>query len=163
MAAICTPTTGVQGHGTIAVEYLRQESAQVHTQYGDRINLVDIYKVTATPAAGWTFGHFEIETTRDNGYYVETPNEYHETVASTSNVYANPFTTPDITLITSYITVIGEYYGSSRYRNTWKTLTYKITAVFTRPVTDLLVNSSTVESPGKLVYDPATNKLVADY
>ena len=36
------------------------------------------------------------------------------------------------------------------------------TAVF-RQFTNLLVNSATVESPAKLVYDPTTNRLVADY
>jgi hypothetical protein len=36
-------------------------------------------------------------------------------------------------------------------------------ALFQRTPTHLLVNSSTKESPAKLVYDPATNKLVADY
>ena len=36
-------------------------------------------------------------------------------------------------------------------------------AYFTLQLTHLLVNSSTVESPAHLVYDPATNLLVADY
>ena len=36
-------------------------------------------------------------------------------------------------------------------------------ALFKRTPTHLLVNSSTKESPAKLVYDSATNKLVADY
>ena len=36
-------------------------------------------------------------------------------------------------------------------------------AYFIRQPTHLLVNSSTVESPAHLVYDPATNLLVADY
>ena len=36
-------------------------------------------------------------------------------------------------------------------------------AFFTRQPTHLLVNSSTMESPAHLVYDPATNLLVADY
>ena len=36
-------------------------------------------------------------------------------------------------------------------------------ALFSRTPTHLLVNSSTKESPAKLVYDPATNLLVADY
>lgn len=40
---------------------------------------------------------------------------------------------------------------------------YDIYALFQRTPTHLLVNSSTVESPAKLVYDPATNKLVADF
>ena len=40
---------------------------------------------------------------------------------------------------------------------------YDIYALFQRTPTHLLVNSSTKESPAKLVYDPATNKLVADY
>lgn len=40
-----------------------------------------------------------------------------------------------------------------------------VVAVFSMPhiPTHLLVNSSTVESPAKLVYDPTTNLLVGDY
>lgn len=40
---------------------------------------------------------------------------------------------------------------------------YDITAHFEWDGTNLLVNSSNLDSPVKLVYDPATNKLVADY
>ena len=40
---------------------------------------------------------------------------------------------------------------------------WEVLALFQRTPTHLLVNSSTKESPAKLVYDPATNKLVADY
>lgn len=40
---------------------------------------------------------------------------------------------------------------------------WEVLALFQRTPTHLLVNSSTKESPAKLVYDTDTNKLVADY
>jgi hypothetical protein len=39
----------------------------------------------------------------------------------------------------------------------------EVQALFERTPTDLLVNSSDRTTPVQLVYDPATNKLVADY
>lgn len=57
------------------------------------------------------------------------------------------------------ITSFGQVWRNNSYRDHG----YIVSALFSRSPTNLLVNSSTVESPAKLVYDPATNKLVADY
>ena len=56
--------------------------------------------------------------------------------------------------------------GTEWRARTVKSEIVEILAYFTSssPVpTDLLVNSSSVESPAKLVYDPTTNRLVVDY
>ena len=45
----------------------------------------------------------------------------------------------------------------------WTTLENCVAVFELRVPTHLLVNSSTAENPAKLVYDPATNLLVADY
>lgn len=57
------------------------------------------------------------------------------------------------------ITSFGQVWRNNSYRDHG----YIVNALFSRSPTNLLVNSSTVESPAKLVYDPATNLLVADY
>lgn len=135
---VCTPTTAVQGQGSVNVAYLRQESQQVSTQYGERTNLADVYTFTAVPANGWVFDHFEIVTTYDHGVYVETPDETHtiETSSSPSPITDNPFQTLGLaTQTTADYHSIGEYYGTSRYRTTDKTLTYTVTAVFTQAPT----------------------------
>lgn len=165
MAAICTPTTSVQGRGTIAMTYVRQNSYQVETRYGGtQTNRFDVFRFVATPAAGWQFDHWHISYSYDNGSYFGTPAETHETIYGEDDVYNNPWeTVADYTLSVGSWDLIEEYYSTGRYASTEKTLTYDIKAVFSRPATNLLVNSSTVETPAKLVYDPATNKLVADY
>ena len=45
----------------------------------------------------------------------------------------------------------------------WTTLENCVAVFELRTPTHLLVNSSTTENPAKLVYDPTTNLLVADY
>ncbi|MBR0241595.1 MAG: hypothetical protein IJQ54_03615 [Kiritimatiellae bacterium] len=165
MAAICTPTTGVRGRGKIDMTYDRQETAQTTTPYGVRTNTSDIYTFEATPAAGWKFLRFDIYQSYDYGRYIETERETHETITSSSSwPDNNPLTTTSY-LPGFYLPSIGEWFGTSSTRAYRKTLTYHVVAVFARTTayTHLLINSSTVESPVQLVFDPATNLLVADY
>lgn len=59
---------------------------------------------------------------------------------------------------------IGDWQETSEETLNFRYMTnLEAVALFKRTPTHLLVNGSTVESPAKLVYDPATNKLVADY
>lgn len=163
---LLTPTTSTIGRGTITVQYLRQNSYQVETRYGGtQTNRFDVFRFTATPAAGWQFDHWHISYSYDRGARFGTPEETHETIYGDHDVYnTNPFeTVADYTLSVGFWDLIEESYGTGRYADTRKTLTYDIKAVFKRTPTHLLVNSSTVENPAKLVYDPATNLLVADY
>lgn len=166
MSAVCQPTTSVIGQGAVTIQYLRQNSYQVETRYGGtQTNRFDVFRFTATPATGWQFDHWHISYSYDKGAYFGLPVETHETIYGEDNVYnTNPFeTAADYTLSDGSWDLVEEYYSTGRYADTRKTLTYDIKAVFSRPATNLLVNSSTVESPGKLVYDPTTNLLVADY
>ena len=163
---LLTPTTSTTGRGTVAVQYLRQNSYQVETRYGGtQTNRFDVFRFTATPAAGWHFDHWHISYSYDRGSYFGSPDETHETIYDEHNVYnTNPFeTVADYTLSVGVWDLIEEYYSTGRYGSTRKTLTYHVEAVFSRSATDLLVNSFNKSSPVQLVYDPTTNLLVADY
>lgn len=157
--AVCTPTTAVQGQGSINVAYLRQESQQVTTAYGERTNLADIYAFTASPATGWAFDHFEIVTTYDFGSYVETPGETHtiETSSSPSPITDNPFQTVGLATqrIANYLS-IGEYYGTGRYRSTYKTLTYTVTAVFVQAPTTYTITLVAHNGWGNVCFEGET-------
>lgn len=162
---LLTPTTSTTGRGTVAVQYLRQNSYQVETRYGGtQTNRFDVFRFVATPAAGWQFDHWHISYSYDSGRHFGLPDETHETIYGEHDVYNNPWeTVADYTLSVGQWELIEEYYSTGRYANTEKTLTYDIKAVFSRPATNLLVNSSDRTSPVQLVYDPATNLLVADF
>ena len=112
------------------------------------------YQLAAAAAAGWEFVdfswtlHWENSTTGGSG---DTP------ATNTSNPYSN-----DLTLFEGWVDWAALEVGPGR--DVYSLV--GLTATFRRPQptpTHLLVNSSTVESPAKLVYDPATNLLVADY
>lgn len=124
------------------------------------------YVFTAVPADGWEFDHYEthVEQQWSSGsIYVE----------NRLNLTINPFALydhkgdlPNEPYTWPASRWLGEWTNvntSSHTTNHSYYLKYEITAVFRRVPTNLLVNSSTVESPAKLVYDPTTNKLVADY
>lgn len=146
----------------MTVQYLQQETEQAETAYGERTNRADIYQFTATCAAGWQFVQWNLTATVDEGHYVGTESEYHETVTYKESVPGTPFETDGLSGAIFARQII-EIYGTGRYRPTWKTLTYHVEAVFARPATNFLVNSFNKSSPVLLVYDPATNLLVADY
>lgn len=56
-----------------------------------------------------------------------------------------------------------EYHNTRRPNGTWLVVVRAYFEKVPRSPTHLLVNNSTAENPAKLVYDPATNLLVADY
>lgn len=167
---ICVPTTSVRGRGTISVVAVRQDSATIEDVYADhtetRTNKADVYRFTATPEQGWAFDHFEVETSYDYGVNVGRDTERHETrYESDSFIGDNPLETEglgeDGRMSASVRTIVRTYSGG-RYHGYHETLSYQITAVFVRIPTGLLVNSHSLGSPVRLVYDPATNKLVCD-
>lgn len=110
--------------------------------------------------------HFYIEFSYDRYWNVGLPTEWHETKYGSDEHLSNTVRTlgfSNVSIVTPDDLRIWEYYYTDE-RWYYKFLSYNITAVFRRlGLTHLLVNSSTVESPSKLVYDPATNLLVADY
>lgn len=107
------------------------------------------FRITAPTISGWTFSHFEWEQ-QTNSYdpfaHRETQNPFPPTGEGRDYPNAGTLSEQETQVLsTTYLTVL-----------------QNLVAVYREP-TNLLVNSSTVESPGKLVYDPTTNLLVADY
>ena len=163
------PDTFVQGNGSCTYQPVTPATRtdQV-TSYIYREILLYPYVFTATPAAGWAFDHFEIYTEQiwSSGSIV------HDTYRTTRN----PFSLPDDNIPSAWENLPPSDWYAPQWLGEWTTYNtlshtsshsyyskYEITAVFKRLPTHLLVNSSTVESPAKLVYDPTTNRLVADY
>lgn len=162
------PDTFVQGNGSCTyqpvtpVTRIIQVSSIVYREV-----VFYPYVFTATPAAGWAFDHFEI--------YIEQIWSSGSIVHDTNRKTTNPFSLPD-DIPSGWASYppyswpatlwLGEWtnYNTSSHTSSHSYYSkYEITAVFKRLPTHLLVNSSTVESPAKLVYDPTTNLLVADY
>ena len=108
------------------------------------------YKLTATPADGWTFGYFEwflhVENATTGDSWDDGP--YQLSSPGTSAFLYDGFV--DLSEL-----------GTGQGREV--TTITGLKAVFVRAPTHLLVNSFNKSSPVQLVYDPATNRLVADY
>lgn len=162
---IATPTTSVVGSGTCTYQQVAPLSGVDAS--GTNVTLYP-YTFTATPAQGWQFVRFIITSSQgviNNSTGVETV--YPPGTAQTTTnplVLRSDFATSEV-VNWYYYSWLGAFgydkpTGYTYYHKTWN-----ITAVFERVYapTHLLVNSSTVESPAKLVYDPTTNLLVADY
>lgn len=134
------------------------------------------YTYTATPAAGATFLRFDVTVA---GYVRNNPQSQAEPFSVTTQ-YAGVAVgntwqyQPDITNWRGGGSG-GVWYNSgyafwSGLKSDTSALVSEVTsinvvAVFDMPhvPTHLLVNSSTAETPAALVYDPTTNRLVADY
>jgi hypothetical protein len=129
---------------------------------------IDIYKLTATPAAGYAFDHFEF-VTRDwqsRGQSIV----YEETL--TGNNSHNPAISNGLTPIGFYqwaASIVGSFTITPPASDIVSHLDpVSVTAVF-RPLhtpTNLLVNSYSRVLPVRLVYDDrpnGTGKLIADY
>lgn len=134
---------------------------KTNTSHADHIEYTN-YQLTATPVSGWTFVGFRVTlqlTTNHGEVIVETPYSY----KLTSNPAPEQQVTSDWELPMDYELIGDDGY----YYRTIKSEIYKVEAIFEGiPVhnpTHLLVNSATRHAPVSLVYDPATNKLVADY
>lgn len=109
------------------------------------------YKLTATPAAGWTFGYFEwslhVENATTGDSWDDGPYQLSSN-PGTSNLLYDGFI--DLSEL-----------GTGQGREVTTITGLKV--VFVRVPTHLLVNSANLSAPVQLVYDPATNLLVADY
>lgn len=107
------------------------------------------YKLTATPADGWTFGYFTWSLHTEN--------------ATTGDSWDDgPFSSDPGTstwLYDGFIDLSELQTGQGREVTTITGLK----AVFVRDPTHLLVNSANLSAPVQLVYDPESNLLVADY
>ncbi len=150
-----TPTTQTERHFTQGNDELLFYEVPPYTYD------IEIYKLTATAAAGYVFDHFEFVTREWTEFnqsitYDDTP---------TSSNANNP-------AISNGLSALGYQYSASIVGKF--TISYlgeithldpiSTTAVF-RPIhqpTNQLVNTSSLGSPVRLVYDPSTNRLVCD-
>lgn len=166
MANVCTPTTTTEGGGSCTFDPV-QPITRIDQLDSTNTREITIYPYvfTARANAGWAFSHFNATYKWDslNG---DTVGPY-----TTGNITENPFALRDT--FGDNPSPINWWYGgwlgvwnlkenaSTRFEQ-WCSL-YVVKAVFVRVPTHLLLNSSSAESPAKLVYDPTTNLLVADY
>ena len=119
------------------------------TDYSD--GWLRTYTLSASAATGWRFVKFTWDKT-----IVTQSGSTSETVESSYN--PSDYNDGVVELRIDYTATTFQ-----------EDLISNVTAIFEQTTppphtpTHLLVNSSTVENPAKLVYDPATNLLVADY
>lgn len=130
------------------------------------------YQLAAMSVAGWRFKGWNVTRQKYvTGGLDEHGNVRTDVVTETDHRYqSGPSPYPQDTTAIDY-TWPGDLEeanpGYDWRRHTFKWEIISVEAQFEQESppahTDLLVNSSTIESPAKLVYDPATNLLVADY
>ena len=150
-----TPTTNTERHFTQGNDELLFYEVPPYTYD------IEIYKLTATAAAGYAFDHFEFKTREWTEYNQSiTYDVTRDSSNSNSTAISNGLPTGDqySASIVGKFTI--SYLGEIIHLDP-----ISITAVF-RPLhtpTHLLVNSSNYTNPVTLVYDPSTNLLVADY
>lgn len=150
-----TPTANTERHFTQGNDELLFYEVPPYTYD------IEIYKLTATAAAGYAFDHFEFKTREWT--------EYNQSIiyddTRTSSNSNNPAISNGLPTSDQYsASIVGKFDISYSGQDTHLT-PISITAVF-RPLhtpTHLLVNSSNYTNPVSLVYDPSTNLLVADY
>ena len=150
-----TPTTDTERHFTQGNDELLFYEVPPYTYD------IEIYKLTATAAAGYVFDHFEFVTREWIEYNQSITYDYTRTSSNSNNpAISNGLSTGD-----QYdASIVGKFDTSYRGQDSHLT-PISITAVF-RPLhtpTHLLVNSFNYTTPVTLVYDPATHLLVADY
>lgn len=163
--ATATPSVSVRGQGTCTYQPVTPVTEVIQlSSYSYREITLYPYVFTATPANGWVFDHFDVSVEQiwgsgsvvhDNQRRLVNPfalRDYVDPTTSPANWNAVSWLGEWTTVNTAAHTSDHSYYSK-----------YEITAVFVRAKTHLLVNSSTVETPAKLVYDPTTNLLVADF
>lgn len=122
---------------------------------------IEIYKLTATAAAGYVFDHFEF-VTREWMEYNQSITYDNTRTSSNAN---NPAISNGLPVGDQYsASIVGKFIASYLGQITHLD-PVSVTAVF-RPLhtpTNLLVNSYNRSSPVQLCYDPTTGLLVADY
>jgi len=137
---------------------LAHACGSISITYAERINYRDYQ---GQPS--WQQRYTEIDTPAQGYQLVRRVLQYTGTGSGTppddDTTFTIPFVYPDYRQDNN----LNEYFNVRHPEGTW---TATIGLYFTkvpRTPTHLLVNSSTVETPAKLVYDPTTNLLVADY
>ena len=167
MGSLVNPSTSVSPAGVGTCTYTVAGSGDINTidptwaaGHGEYRN----YTFTATPAAGYRCIGFQVSVTSDTMGYVHT-----ETTTFQGTVVGNARTyTPDLTYWSNYWWINGYslWWIDPDFPDTTGEVTaISVVALFERAYTPthLLVNSYAESFPVQLLYDPATNLLVADY
>ena len=126
-------------------------SATCESYYHDVDSSRDMYyyQLVATRSSGWRFKKFTWKLYRNGTLESGTTTSRSELPPSPPSIW-DPYAGLLIEGWTEYVTPRQVYELTD------------IVAEF-EPVTNLLINSAICELPVKLVYDPTTNRLVADY
>lgn len=132
--------------GSVSITYTERTN---YRDYNGHPSWQQSYTEIDTPAKGYQLVRCVLKYT---GSGSGTPPDDDET-------FRFPFVYPNHRTNT-YLT---EYFNVRHPEGTWTATVRLYFTKVPRTPTHLLVNSSTVESPAKLVYDPATNLLVTDY
>lgn len=133
--------------GSVTVRYASRTN---YRDYHDAPSWDQVYVEIDAPASGFELGRHVLDYTGEGS---GTPPSHDYTYSTGAIAYPATRQANDLT----------EFYNSRPVGSRGGTWT-AILRVYFRPVpTNLLVNSSTAVSPVTLVYDPSTNKLVADY
>ena len=168
--AIAAPDITIVGQGACTYQPAAAVESRVdYTDHGTGYAIVWMYPYTFTmsPAAGWRFDHFDIACYQKNDVfsflssYAEglTTNPY--TLPSTPYDQGYPFYWP-VDFVCIYEWEDHPSSGSRPGRITFDHVDIKV--VFKPLPTNLLVANDTHHRPSdRLVYDPTTNLLVADY
>lgn len=167
MSSLVNPTVSVspQGAGTCTFAQIAQGDintidptwAAGHGEYRN-------FRYTATPAAGYRCIGFEVSVTSDTVGYVHTETTtYQGTVVGYGRTYE-----PDLAYWSNYWWIHGYslWWTDPDFPSvTGEVTAISVVALFERAYTPthLLVNSYSKSFPVQLLYDPATNLLVADY
>lgn len=120
--------------------------------------------LTASPNAGYRFVRWEVQTKYE---YTQYQGSEHR-VYYLDDVIKDINPACELSNANFYLTDFSQQTslnGDGTVDHTNKFWTVNVVAVFEaiKTLTHLLVNSSTKKNPAQLVYDPATNLLVADY
>lgn len=176
----------IVGQGTVS-DYSSRATATATDSQNEHTYSYIICNLTATPAAGWTFAgwSWEYDFRRKVIDVATGETTYDNTAHYTKSTALNPLQSPlDVTTLPAGgygwshpapYPIEGDdirYWANTSPHSVWSTETVQtfynlvITATFTRnprTPTHLLVNSFNRSTPVRLVYDPKTNLLVADY
>lgn len=132
--------------GSITVTYY--ERINYHN-YGGQPSWQDRFKEIDAPARGYQLVR-HVAAYSGSGSGTPPAHDYN---------YTNPIAYPNDRQDNN----VNEYHNTRNPNGTWSiTLRVYFTKIPRAP-THLLVNSSTIEAQPKLVYDPTTNRLVADF
>ena len=126
---------------------------------GTEAGVIDFtnYQFAATAAAGWRIVRFDFDEHTQSSTGGDTTQSFSE-AADAAGKYPSDADRD----YTARLEPFEDDYTDGTYRE-WTTLENCVAVFEPTTATDLLVNSSTIETPAKLVYDPTTNLLVADY